>query len=149
MIGAPAGPPFAVESTLDELADLYGLDPAEFRRRNLPHGGAASAALDAVLREARWERRATLGPWRGLGLAAGEDWAHVVEVDGAAGAFTLVIAWNAGVVPADPAAFAPVAEAALANALAHATGRRLRELPLTAEQLRARLAEPAVVEPFT
>jgi CO/xanthine dehydrogenase Mo-binding subunit len=73
---------FAVESALDELAGLAGLDPAEFRRRNLVREGEPSASgkvwaeargiatLDAALDRARHEQAEVPHGWRGgTGLA--------------------------------------------------------------------------------
>jgi CO/xanthine dehydrogenase Mo-binding subunit len=81
---------FALESALDELAALAGLDPAEFRRRNLVRAGEPSASgkvwveargiatLDAALEQARRSQaalasggqdRAAFGWRRGTGLA--------------------------------------------------------------------------------
>lgn len=73
---------FALESALDELAGLAGLDPAEFRRRNLVRAGEPSASgkvwaeargiatLDAALDRARRDQAEVPAGWRsGTGLA--------------------------------------------------------------------------------
>jgi putative selenate reductase molybdopterin-binding subunit len=73
---------FALESALDELAGLAGLDPAEFRRRNIVRAGTPSATgkvwaeargvptLDAALEQARLSQVAAPAGWKhGTGLA--------------------------------------------------------------------------------
>ena len=73
---------FALESALDELAALAGLDPAELRRRNLVRAGEPSASgkvwaqargvptLDAALEQARRSQAGVPSGWRrGTGLA--------------------------------------------------------------------------------
>jgi CO/xanthine dehydrogenase Mo-binding subunit len=73
---------FALESALDELAALAGLEPAEFRRRNLMRPGVLSAAgkkwaeyrgeqtLTAVVEQARLSQVQAPPGWRrGTGLA--------------------------------------------------------------------------------
>lgn len=68
---------FALESALDELAALAGLDPAEFRRRNLMRAGEPSASgkvwteargiptLDAALEQARRTQVQVPPGWQG------------------------------------------------------------------------------------
>jgi CO/xanthine dehydrogenase Mo-binding subunit len=73
---------FALESAFDELADLVGLDRAEFRRRNLVRAGEPSVTgkvwaeargvptLDAAVEQARLSQaQAPAGWWRGTGVA--------------------------------------------------------------------------------
>ena len=73
---------FALESALDELAVLAGLDPVEFRRRNLVRTGEPSASgkvwveargiptLDAALEQARRSPVEVPSDWqRGTGIA--------------------------------------------------------------------------------
>jgi CO/xanthine dehydrogenase Mo-binding subunit len=81
---APSGPQanFAVESQMDLIADALGLDPLEFRLRNIvregeegPTGQVLTAVgLEECLRRAAdaigWQDRRP-GPWRGKGLACG------------------------------------------------------------------------------
>jgi CO/xanthine dehydrogenase Mo-binding subunit len=81
---APSGPQsnFAVESQMDVIADALGLDPLEFRLRNIvregdegPTGQVLNAVgLEECLLEAAgaigWKDRRP-GPWRGKGLACG------------------------------------------------------------------------------
>ena len=58
---------FAIESFVDELADLVGLDRVEFRRKNL-RDPRARAVLDLVTERAGWTPH--VGPsGRGLGIA--------------------------------------------------------------------------------
>lgn len=79
--GAPQAA-FAVESALDELAALAGLDPAEFRRRNLVRAGQPSATgkvwaqargiatVDAALERAARDPAGAPPGWpRGTGIA--------------------------------------------------------------------------------
>ncbi len=81
---APSGPQanFAVESQMDIIADALGLDPLEFRLRNIVREGdegptgqvLTGVGLEACLRAAAaavgWRERRP-GPWRGKGLACG------------------------------------------------------------------------------
>lgn len=81
---APSGPQsnFAVESQMDMIADAIGLDPLEFRLRNIvregdegPTGQVLSGVglEECLLRAAAaigWSERRP-GPWRGKGLACG------------------------------------------------------------------------------
>ncbi|HYP52664.1 MAG TPA: xanthine dehydrogenase family protein molybdopterin-binding subunit [Pyrinomonadaceae bacterium] len=73
---------FAVESLVDELAHKLGVDPLEFRKKNLVDEGLRKGAvyhrqLDRGAREIGWERRnrtpgAGAGPLkRGIGCAVG------------------------------------------------------------------------------
>jgi xanthine dehydrogenase YagR molybdenum-binding subunit len=67
---------FAMESLLDELADKIGMDPVEFRKKNMPDE-AYHRQIDRGAREIGWSRRnATPGGGagpvkRGMGCAAG------------------------------------------------------------------------------
>lgn len=81
---APSGPQanFAVESQMDIIADALGLDPLDFRLRNIVHEGdegptgqrLTAVGLEECLRRAAeaidWKTRKP-GPWRGKGLACG------------------------------------------------------------------------------
>src|SRR5438034_953920 len=81
---APSGPQanFAVESQMDMIADALGIDPLEFRLRNIVHEGdegptgqvLTGVGLEECLRRAAaaidWSHRKP-GPWRGKGLACG------------------------------------------------------------------------------
>src|SRR5436190_1696099 len=81
---APSGPQanFAVESQMDIIADALGIDPLEFRLRNIVHEGdegptgqvLTGVGLEECLRRAAaaidWSHRKP-GPWRGKGLACG------------------------------------------------------------------------------
>ncbi|HTJ25687.1 MAG TPA: xanthine dehydrogenase family protein molybdopterin-binding subunit [Candidatus Limnocylindria bacterium] len=72
---------FAVENVIDEIAEQLGIDPAELRRKNVVRPGEttihgwriSSCELDACISEvqrlSRWERRASLPRWRGMGIA--------------------------------------------------------------------------------
>ena len=74
-------PRFALECHLDEVAERLHLDPAELRRRNLTSAfsrtvnglsitsNGLAECLDRVLKASGWERRGSLPPGRGLGLA--------------------------------------------------------------------------------
>jgi CO/xanthine dehydrogenase Mo-binding subunit len=81
---APSGPQanFAVESQMDIMADAFGLDPLEFRLRNIVREGDEGptgqvlngVGLEECLRKAAaaigWSDRRP-GRWRGKGLACG------------------------------------------------------------------------------
>jgi CO/xanthine dehydrogenase Mo-binding subunit len=81
---APSGPQanFAVESQMDVIADAIGLDPLEFRLRNIVRDGdegptgqvLQAVGLEECLRKAAaaigWSDRRP-GRWRGKGLACG------------------------------------------------------------------------------
>jgi xanthine dehydrogenase YagR molybdenum-binding subunit len=72
---------FAIESLIDELADKIGMDPLEFRLKNLHDGkGNPNPTYERQLRrgakEIGWERRKPSGTWpgtlkRGFGCAIG------------------------------------------------------------------------------
>jgi len=76
---APGHPPacFAMESLMDELADKIGMDPVEFRIRNLPANDAHIRQLRRGAKEIGWENRnpnpgSGAGPlMRGMGCACG------------------------------------------------------------------------------
>ncbi|MEW5991881.1 MAG: xanthine dehydrogenase family protein molybdopterin-binding subunit [Chloroflexota bacterium] len=82
---APSGPPtaFALESALDELAGVLGIDPLDLRRRNAAAEGdpmvdgerwvrvATPEVLDALERDGLWRRRGEVGPGEGVGMAIG------------------------------------------------------------------------------
>lgn len=76
---APGHPPacFAMESLMDELAYKLGMDPVEFRIRNLPEDDAHIRQLQRGAKEIGWDRRSrTPGGWpgamkRGFGCACG------------------------------------------------------------------------------
>ncbi|MGD0461941.1 MAG: xanthine dehydrogenase family protein molybdopterin-binding subunit [Tepidisphaeraceae bacterium] len=76
---APGHPPacFAMEGLMDELADKLGMDPVEFRIKNLPDGDAHIRQLQRGAKEIGWERRNPKpGGWpgvlkRGFGCACG------------------------------------------------------------------------------
>jgi CO/xanthine dehydrogenase Mo-binding subunit len=81
---APSGPQscFAVESQMDVIADALGLDPLDFRLKNIVREGdegptgqvLSGVGLEECLRRAAdaigWRDRRP-GPWRGKGLACG------------------------------------------------------------------------------
>ena len=56
-----------MESMMDELADKIGMDPVEFRKKNLPQNTAATylRQLDRGAKEIGWERRKAPGEWPG------------------------------------------------------------------------------------
>ncbi|HEX4054970.1 MAG TPA: xanthine dehydrogenase family protein molybdopterin-binding subunit [Tepidisphaeraceae bacterium] len=76
---APGHPPacFAMESLMDELAYKIGMDPVEFRIRNLPENDVHIRQLQRGAKEIGWDRRSrTPGGWpgtvkRGFGCACG------------------------------------------------------------------------------
>lgn len=85
---------FARESHMDDLAHAAGLDPLEFRRRNLS-SDRLRAVLEAATERFGWKERAPLPGRRGYGLACGTEKgsyiANCVEVrlDEAIGAVTV------------------------------------------------------------
>ncbi len=80
----PAGPQtaFALEGLLDELAEQLGLDPIEFRLKNVASEGdpmvdgkkwpriGIRECLEAVRDHPLWQRRSTLPANEGIGMAA-------------------------------------------------------------------------------
>jgi isoquinoline 1-oxidoreductase beta subunit len=72
---------FVVESVMDELAALAGVDPVEFRRRHLGKDPRARAVLDLVAQKSGWGQPLPKGTGRGVGLQwAFNSWlATVVE----------------------------------------------------------------------
>ncbi|WP_043626724.1 xanthine dehydrogenase family protein molybdopterin-binding subunit, partial [Ensifer sp. ZNC0028] len=71
-----------VECGIDELAELAGIDPLEYRRRLLQHKPRLLGALDLAAEKAGWS--APLAKGRGRGIAIAEDFgsfaAMVAEV---------------------------------------------------------------------
>jgi isoquinoline 1-oxidoreductase beta subunit len=74
--------PFLLESFVDELATVAGIDPVAFRRQHLAGKDRYLAVLDATARLAGWD--APVGRGAGRGIAIGENHecvaAIVVEV---------------------------------------------------------------------
>lgn len=72
---------FAVESVIDEIALELNMDPAELRLKNIVHAGDTTlhgyrldtCRLDECIEKVKelsgWDRRSSLPPYRGLGLA--------------------------------------------------------------------------------
>jgi len=77
---------FAIESTIDELAERAQLDPLEFRLRNLENA-RGRRVLEAAAAAGQWSDRKAMGEARGRGLAvahyknSGAYCAAVVDVD--------------------------------------------------------------------
>ncbi|MGA2233753.1 MAG: xanthine dehydrogenase family protein molybdopterin-binding subunit [Tepidisphaeraceae bacterium] len=77
---APGNPPacFAMESLMDELAYKIGMDPVEFRKKNLTNDPAHVRQLELGAKEIGWERRNPVpGAWpgtlkRGFGCGVGQ-----------------------------------------------------------------------------
>jgi isoquinoline 1-oxidoreductase len=91
---------FARESQMDELAAVLGLDPVEFRRRNLDDDRLVSV-LDAAAERIGWrERRSDVGRGIALGLEKGGRVATAAEVedtgDGGFRVTRLVTAYECG-----------------------------------------------------
>jgi len=90
---------FAAEAMIDELAELAGRDPLQYRRDHLRNDARALAVLDAVVSDADWERERADG--RGLGFAlstmSGSYMAAVAEIslDTDTGAIRLHEMWCA------------------------------------------------------
>jgi isoquinoline 1-oxidoreductase beta subunit len=57
---------FVVESFVDEMADLAGVDPVEFRRRMLGHNPRALAVLNLAAEKAGWGKPLPKGTGRGV-----------------------------------------------------------------------------------
>lgn len=84
---------FAVESALDELARRLGLDPLEFRRRNVVRPGAplvavGPAAQDVSIASYGLDQcfdlvQAALASGRGQAAPPGEEWQHGIGVGAA------------------------------------------------------------------
>jgi isoquinoline 1-oxidoreductase subunit beta len=72
---------FVVESVMDELAALAGIDPIDFRRRHLGKDPRARAVLDLVAEKSGWGQPLPKGTGRGVALQfAFNSWlATVVE----------------------------------------------------------------------
>ncbi|HVK18472.1 MAG TPA: molybdopterin cofactor-binding domain-containing protein [Fimbriiglobus sp.] len=83
---------FARESVMDELADAVGLDPLEFRLKNL-RNDRLRAVLEAAAKRFGWGREKP-APGRGFGLACGTEKgsyvASVAEVEVAKGQVRVV-----------------------------------------------------------
>lgn len=62
---------FVVESAIDELAALAGVDPLVFRRRLLGSDARSLAVLNAAADLAGWTKAAPAGRARGIALSAG------------------------------------------------------------------------------
>jgi isoquinoline 1-oxidoreductase subunit beta len=64
---------FARESAIDELAELAGVDPLDFRLKHLPDGRLKDV-LEAAARRFDWRaKRAKRGNGRGVGIACGTE----------------------------------------------------------------------------
>jgi CO/xanthine dehydrogenase Mo-binding subunit len=96
---------FARESHMDALAHHVGMDPLEFRLKNLPEP-RLRAVLEAVAEKFGWENAKTT-PERGFGIACGTDKGGYVasiaevEIDAAKKSIRLrrvVQAWESGAV---------------------------------------------------
>ncbi|MGE3693588.1 MAG: molybdopterin cofactor-binding domain-containing protein, partial [Novosphingobium sp.] len=72
---------FFHECFIDELAHVAGIDPYEFRKRNLPANSRAAKVLDAAARASGWETPLPQGTGRGIAVVEsfGTVCAHVVQ----------------------------------------------------------------------
>lgn len=110
-VRAPSGPHtgFATESTLDSLARLLGMDPLEFRLKNLLHNGDVVPSGHGILQNSglepcidlarQWMSReiGPLGPNQGVGVALGL-WALHPNPSGVESAATVKIDVDGSVV---------------------------------------------------
>lgn len=64
---------FARESAIDELANLAGVDPLEFRLSHLPDGRLKDVLVSAAEQFDWKQRRANPGPNRGVGIACAAE----------------------------------------------------------------------------
>ncbi len=73
---------FVVEGFVDELAELAGVDPLEYRRRMVAHDPRATAVLNMVAEKSGWGSPLPKGTGRGVALQfAFNSWlASVLEV---------------------------------------------------------------------
>ncbi|MBL8992564.1 MAG: xanthine dehydrogenase family protein molybdopterin-binding subunit, partial [Spirochaetia bacterium] len=73
---------FAVESFVDELADLAGMDPFDFRMANLPARSRLRGVLQLVADATNWKSKPPAGVFRGIacGSSFASHAAHVVEL---------------------------------------------------------------------
>lgn len=123
---------FASEQAIDELALKAGIDPVEFRRRNIANESWLGV-LDAAVQASGWGEAvpATEGRLRGRGVGLGTHlagWGGAVaelEVDPASGAVRVLKLW--GALDAGCAVNPEIVEAQITGQLVQTVGRMLYE----------------------
>ena len=128
-----------VESFIDELANLAGQDPYEYRRELLSEHPRHRAVLDTVAEASEWASPVPGGRARGIAVAEsfGSFVAEVAEISIQDGQLHVHKVWCAMILLPSQEAPGGVGEPgtppiapAVTNAVFALTGQRIRELPI-------------------